>query len=230
MRISPRQCVTTTRNRRSILHPGGAFLSAAHPRGPAPIAITPPPAHLRQLRQSRGQITARRAAPRGRTMASDEDYMAFLDKANKDLDEGKAHAQSQAAGGSKTQFKAMDAGMEAPSAISKVCQSEVYVSDADEPFEAVSLKYSGSDLPDETEFAKLIHHWDTNAAEIDIMDPLDWDSNGRYGKVIDAVREASRGNDVRVYRVTRDQTRVEYWVVTREEGRIVGVKALGVES
>jgi len=80
------------------------------------------------------------------------------------------------------------------------------------------------------EFAKLIHHWNPDAAEIEIMDPLDWDSAGRYGKVIDAVREASRGNDVRVYRLTRDATRVEYWVVTREEGRIVGVKALGVES
>lgn len=62
------------------------------------------------------------------------------------------------------------------------------------------------------------------------MDPMDWDSQGEYTKVIEAVREATKGNDVRVYRVTRDKTRVEYWVISREEGRIVGVKALGVES
>ena len=87
-------------------------------------------------------------------MASDEDYIAVLDKANKDLDEGKAHAQKQPqeGGGAKSQFKAMDSGSQAPKAISDVCQSEVYVSDADEPFEAVSLKYSGSDLPDESKF------------------------------------------------------------------------------
>ncbi|KAK4095147.1 hypothetical protein Purlil1_843 [Purpureocillium lilacinum] len=233
MRIGPRQFLTATRTRSPALHPSSASLSAAHPRSSAvAIVATPPSPHQqRRLRQIRG-ATIGRAAPCGRNMASDEDYMAFLDKANKDLDEGKAHAQKQQqeGGGSKSQFKAMDSGAQAPKAISDVCQSEVYVSDADEPFEAVSLKYSGDDLPDETEFAKLIHHWNPDAAEIEIMDPLDWDSAGRYGKVIDAVREASRGNDVRVYRVTRDATRVEYWVVTREEGRIVGVKALGVES
>lgn len=80
------------------------------------------------------------------------------------------------------------------------------------------------------EFAKLIQHWDAEGADISILDPLDWDSQGQYGKVIDAVREASRGNDVRVYRVARDKTRVEYWVISRAEGRIVGAKALSVES
>ncbi len=80
------------------------------------------------------------------------------------------------------------------------------------------------------EFAKLINHWDASNAEITIMDPADWDAQGQYGEVIDAVRQASRGNDVRVYRVVRDETRVEYWVVTRAEGRIVGAKALAVES
>lgn len=80
------------------------------------------------------------------------------------------------------------------------------------------------------EFAKLIQHWDAEGAEISIMDPTDWDSQGQYGKVIDAVREASKGNDVRVYRVVRDQTRVEYWVISRAEGSIVGAKALAVES
>ncbi len=67
-------------------------------------------------------------------------------------------------------------------------------------------------------------------AEISIMDPLDWDSNGQYTNVIEAVRDASKGSDVRVYRVVRDKTRVEYWVVTREGERIVGAKALAVES
>lgn len=62
------------------------------------------------------------------------------------------------------------------------------------------------------------------------MDPLDWDSNGQYTNVIEAVRKASKGNDVRVYKVVRDETRVEYWVITRDEDRIVGAKALAIES
>lgn len=80
------------------------------------------------------------------------------------------------------------------------------------------------------EFATLIQHWDAKNAEISILDPLDWDSQGQNTKVIEAVRQAGKGNDVRVYRVARDATRAEYWVITRAEDRIVGVKALGIES
>lgn len=88
-----------------------------------------------------------------------------------------------------------------------------------------------ADSPSRTvEFAKLIQHWDPEGAEVSIMDPTDWDGPGRYRKVIEAVREATRGNDVRVYRVVRDATRAEYWVVSRTEGGIVGAKTLGVES
>lgn len=67
-------------------------------------------------------------------------------------------------------------------------------------------------------------------ADISIMDPLDWDAQGQYGSVIEAVRDASKGNDVRVYKVVRDATRVEYWVITRDGERIVGAKALAIES
>jgi hypothetical protein len=62
------------------------------------------------------------------------------------------------------------------------------------------------------------------------MDPVDWDSNGQYAQVVDAVREATRGSDVRVYRVTKDHSRIEYWVISSDKGTIVGAKALAVES
>ena len=84
------------------------------------------------------------------------------------------------------------------------------------------------------EFAGLIGHWAPSEAEIGIMDPVDWDGSGQYKDITDAVREAGAGNDVRVYRVARGGTRVEYWVVTTEgkgkEAKLVGVKALAVES
>jgi hypothetical protein len=69
---------------------------------------------------------------------------------------------------------------------------------------------------------------------VQILDPVDWDRSGQYKEVLDAVREAGEGNDVRVYRVGRGGVRFEYWVVTTEgkgkEAKLVGAKALAVES
>ncbi|OTA04421.1 hypothetical protein A9Z42_0050000 [Trichoderma parareesei] len=166
-------------------------------------------------------------------MASDEDYMAFLNKANQDADEGRASAaaaQRSQGGAAPRTFKATDDGAEIPKSIAEALRDAFYVSEADEPFSGVSLRL-GERL-DIVEFAKLIHHWDAENAQIDIMDPVDWDSEGQYANLIDAVREATKGNDVRVYRVARDLTRAEYFVISRDDegGRIVGVKALGVES
>ncbi|CAJ0551717.1 Ff.00g056960.m01.CDS01 [Fusarium sp. VM40] len=157
-------------------------------------------------------------------MSNDDDYMSFLNKANQDTGAGASTQE-------KTAFKAKDHGVEVPKAIAEVCKNAVYTSDADEPFEEVSLKWQGSNgLPSETEFAKLINHSSPDSADIDILDPLTWDSDGKYTDVIDAVREASQGNDVRVYQVSRDKTRTEYWVVSHFDGKLIGAKALSVES
>ncbi|KAL4723331.1 hypothetical protein ACLX1H_009821 [Fusarium chlamydosporum] len=157
-------------------------------------------------------------------MSNDDDYMAFLNKANQDTGAGASTQE-------KTVFKAKDHGVEVPKAISEVCKKAVYTSDADEPFEEVSLKWQGENgLPTETEFAKLINHSSPDSAEIEILDPLSWDSHGKYTDVIEAVREASQGNDVRVYQISRDSTRTEYWVVSHADGKLIGAKALAVES
>jgi hypothetical protein len=68
---------------------------------------------------------------------SDEDYEAFLNKANKDV----SGSKSQSTSASKVQ--AVDT--EIPASLKKV--DKFYTSDADEPFEPVSLKYSGKSLP-----------------------------------------------------------------------------------
>ena len=79
------------------------------------------------------------------TMASDEDYAAFLDKANEDPNKGVA--KTQASG--KIQLKAVDHGVEVPAALKEATKDAFYVSDADEPFEPVCLKHKGKTLPDE---------------------------------------------------------------------------------
>lgn len=62
------------------------------------------------------------------------------------------------------------------------------------------------------------------------MDIGEWDTQGQYKELVDAVREASKGSDVRVYRISKGGSRIEYWVVGLEDGKIVGVKALAIES
>ncbi|KAI1471343.1 uncharacterized protein F4812DRAFT_413635 [Daldinia caldariorum] len=167
-------------------------------------------------------------------MASDDDYMAFLNKANKDPSEG--HAKAQSTSTSKQEFKATDEGAQIPAVIQEATKDTFYISDADEPFVPVYLAWdeSGKGLPDEEEFASLIHHPDPSNAEIEIQDPADWDPQGQYKTILDAVRKAGKGNDVRVYRVSKGGVRVEYWVVTTEGSgsgaKLVGAKALAVES
>lgn len=80
----------------------------------------------------------------------------------------------------------------------------------------------------------MINHPDPANAQVEILDPIDWDRNGDYADIIDAVTKAGKGNDVRVYRISKGGVRVEYWVVTTEgegkDAKLVGAKALAVES
>lgn len=164
-------------------------------------------------------------------MASDEDYMAFLDKANEDPSKGTAKSESKG-----NDFKATDDGAQIPAAIAEATKDAFYTSDADEPFLPVCLSWDegGKGLPDEDEFASLIAHPSPSSASIEIQDPADWDPRGQYSKLLDAVRKASKGSDVRVYRVPKGGAKVEYWLVSTEGkgkgARLVGVKALAVES
>lgn len=84
------------------------------------------------------------------------------------------------------------------------------------------------------EFASLINHPDPSGANIQIVDPSDWDTRGQYNGIVDAVTKAGKGNDVKVYKVPRESVKVEYWVVTTEgqgkDAKLVGAKALSVES
>ena len=74
-------------------------------------------------------------------MASDEAYSSFLDQANQDT------------GATKTTTKPASASTKATDTDVPVSLQQVeqfYVSDADEPFEPVSLKWNGSNMPSES--------------------------------------------------------------------------------
>ena len=79
-------------------------------------------------------------------------------------------------------------------------------------------------------FTKLVNHPSPEDAEVQIMDVGEWDAQGQYKEIVDATRDATKGSDVRVYRVSREGSRVEYWVVGLANGKLIGAKALAVES
>jgi hypothetical protein len=74
-----------------------------------------------------------------RNMSSDADYASFLDKANQDT--GAAQQQSSS---NKKSYGTKSVDTAVPQVLEQV--EEYYVSDADEPFEPVALKYDGSSI------------------------------------------------------------------------------------
>ncbi|KAL2891301.1 hypothetical protein HOO65_010659 [Ceratocystis lukuohia] len=168
-------------------------------------------------------------------MSSDQSYLDFLNKANAPMDSASAGSQpQQASAGYNSGLLLVTPGEDVPPALARV-GGLAYTSDADEPFVPVVLKWDetgNKGLPDEDEFIALVHA--PPASPVSILDPSEWDGQGHYQTVLDAVREASEGADVRVYRLETSSTRVEYFIVSCEgEGknaRLVGLKALAIES
>jgi hypothetical protein len=75
-------------------------------------------------------------------MASDEDYSNFLDKANQDTGASRASTQPRS---KPVGTKSLDTDV--PKHLEGI--EEYYVSEADEPFEPVSLQWNEDDLPSE---------------------------------------------------------------------------------
>ena len=101
-----------------------------------PIVSSPRP----NLTSSNRRIQAIKPLPHLRTM-SDDAYSSFLDKANQDTGASKASTRSKTAS-----TKAVDT--EVPATLQGV--EQYYVSEADEPFEPVSLKWGGKNMPSES--------------------------------------------------------------------------------
>ncbi|MCJ1466946.1 hypothetical protein MMC07_005568 [Pseudocyphellaria aurata] len=151
-------------------------------------------------------------------MSSDDAYNSFLDQANQDTG---AHDDSAKSGSATT--KAVDTDVPAP-----LQQVDLYyTSEADEPFEPVSLTWREKDMPSENEFKDLVGH----GSDVSTMSPREFDPHGQYQAVLEAVERSGDGK-VRIFRVEHGSTRAEYYVVghDQERQRIVGLKAKAVES
>ncbi|KAK0747712.1 hypothetical protein B0T21DRAFT_278428 [Apiosordaria backusii] len=167
---------------------------------------------------------------------SDEDYLAFLNKANAPPTSSSRANAAASSTSDKQNFKTTDPGVSVPDVLKRAVKGKIFIaasSETESPFEVVALrlKSPGGGLPDEEEFAEMIGHSNPKEAEVEIKDPVDWDPEGEYNEVLDAVREAGRGADVRVYEVKGDGrgVRVTYWLVTATERKeLVGVMGEGI--
>lgn len=76
------------------------------------------------------------------------------------------------------------------------------------------------------ELSKLI------GKEVMKISQKDFDAKGQYKAVIDAVKGESDGGNLGFFQAELDRTRSEYLVigVDSKNGRIVGLKALSIES
>ncbi len=119
-------------------------LAHSHPTPTAGDRITViiSDSHLSLFRTFRSRTPSRFTVTQKRLiMSSDEAYSSFLDQANQDTGASKVSAQSKSAS-----TKAVDTDV--PATLQKV--EQYYTSEADEPFEPVSLKWSGKNMPSES--------------------------------------------------------------------------------
>lgn len=56
-----------------------------------------------------------------------------------------------------------------------------------------------------------------------------WDPKGQYKSVVDTVKKVV-GGEVKVFRVELSGAREEYFVVGVKDGKVLGLKALSIES
>ncbi|TQB76383.1 hypothetical protein MPDQ_000206 [Monascus purpureus] len=169
-------------------------------------------------------------------MSSDDAYTSFLEKANADLQAGRQQEQ-QATMGIRTETVDVDEHIPAP--LDRVGET-FYVSDTDEPFEAVVLRWEGARKgvwPDYSQFSSLVSTSPHANLSVTTISSQSFDPRNHYAGILGAVREAiSAGEpgsvEIKVYRVESSGARVEYWVLglDGDNGRVVGVRAKAVES
>ncbi|KAL8710290.1 MAG: hypothetical protein Q9220_005060 [cf. Caloplaca sp. 1 TL-2023] len=151
-------------------------------------------------------------------MSSDDAYGSFLEQANQDTGSGNATT--------KDKTKSTRAvNTEVPPGLLNI--EQYYTSEADEPFEPVSLQWEGNNMPSENDFADLISH----DSDVSTMSTKEFDPHGKYRDVLQAVEKAGDGKS-RIFRVGQGKTRTEYYIVglDRNASKVVGMKAKAVES
>ena len=101
---------------------------------------------LRDTSSRRFRLSYRDTYRASLSMSSDEAYSSFLDQANQDTGASKAKGST---GSSSVGTKAVDTDV--PATLQSI--EQYYTSDADEPFEPVSLRWTGPNMPSESKLS-----------------------------------------------------------------------------
>ncbi|KAK1139654.1 hypothetical protein N8T08_000591 [Aspergillus melleus] len=173
-------------------------------------------------------------------MSSDDAYMSFLDKANADLNTAR-NQPSQNVSSSVARTETVDAGVRVPAPLTSI--DAFYISETDEPFEPVTLRWDGASrglFPDPSHLSSLISPITDLSSSITTLPASSFDPKNQYSGPLRAVRtaaaQASGGDEsaveVKVYRVEVGTSRVEYYVLAldAEQGLIVGLRAKAIET
>jgi len=159
-------------------------------------------------------------------MASDDDYAAFLDRANEPSSTSANSTSSQPKNSGFT-TKTHDTSSSIPSTLQNI--ESVYISEADEEWVPVSLNLNhGVKELDANSFAKVIGQ---ASKSVEKLESKQFDPRDQYGDVLEAVERVVGKQGVKIFRVELGGARCEYWVVGVLEGkRVVGAKVGAVES
>ncbi|KAE8371627.1 hypothetical protein BDV26DRAFT_286622 [Aspergillus bertholletiae] len=169
---------------------------------------------------------------------SDDAYMDFLNKANADLNAARAE---QLQDPSTVRTETVDMGVRVPAPLTSV--DAYYISETDEPFEPVALRWEGASsgiFPDPSHLSSLISPSADLSSSITTLSPSAFDPRNQYPSALRAVRAAAAessggdesGVDVKIYRVEVGPSRVEYYIlaVDVKQSLVVGLRTKAVET
>ncbi|KAK5045619.1 hypothetical protein LTR84_008988 [Exophiala bonariae] len=163
-------------------------------------------------------------------MSDDASYTAFLNKANEDPKAGSHSQPSESTSQTKSKFDPTNTDNDAlPASLRSIPDKITYTSDTDSPFEPIVLNYSSDKSPSPSEFKKALGS-KAEQAEVEELSVQDFDPREQYADIIERVKKAGDKNAVRIFRVELGRTRVEYYIVTVGERKLVGVLTKAVES
>lgn len=163
-------------------------------------------------------------------MADDASYSAFLSRANQDPSSGQPGGDNvPSTSQSRSKFDPSTTPSVAIPAPLRQIRS-TFASDTDSDFEPVLFSYASDQLPGVGDFRNVLGARGAQSSGIEELDVQSWDPTGAYRDVVEKVNEAGGGAGVKVFRVELGATRVEYYVLTVGESKLLGVVAKAVES
>lgn len=168
-------------------------------------------------------------------MADDTSYGTFLAKANQDPKSGGSN-EPQSTSQARSQYDPTTSSEALPASLRSL-PSITYTSDTDSDFTPVFFSYAFDELPTTEQLGQVLSKKGIEG-EIEELSVESFDPRGEYKEIVKRVKEASGSGEkgdgeqkgIKVFRVQILSTRVEYYILTIGDRKLVGVMTKAVES